>query len=138
MFQKCDLDVSGGGRYDTTARRMVLARYSSESFVEGDYRDVDFHFAFGDGVFGLQLGALGIQQGEKINYTFAVAQAGNVGGALALASLIIQLDEPSLLRMVIRERAFRFFKRAEHGIFVEGESLFRGGARTTHTSACAA
>ena len=38
-----------------------LARNSSKSFVEGYYRDVDFHFAFGDGIFGLQLGALGVE-----------------------------------------------------------------------------
>jgi hypothetical protein len=38
-----------------------LARNSSESFVEGDYGDVDFHFAFGDGIFGLQLRALGVE-----------------------------------------------------------------------------
>jgi len=71
MFQKCDLDVSGGGRYDTQdlggregilwQPHVRLARHSSEGFVEGDDRDVDFHFAFGDGIFGLQLSTLGVE-----------------------------------------------------------------------------
>src|SRR2546421_94794 len=115
-----------------------LARYSSKSLVEGDYSYIDIFFAFGDGIFGLQLGPLSIQQREKINYAFAIAQAGNVCGALALASLIVQFDEPRLLCVVIRQRIFRFFKSPKHGFFIEGQSLFRGSAGTTHASACPA
>jgi hypothetical protein len=81
----------------------MSARYSSQSFVKSNYCNIDIFFAFGDTVFGLQLGPLGIQQGEKINYSFAIAQAGDVGGALALASLVVQFDEPCLLGMVIRQ-----------------------------------
>src|SRR5713101_1527010 len=99
--------------------RLDSARYSAERLIKGDYRHVDIFLAFGDSIFGLQLGPLGIQQREKINYSFAIAQAGNVGGTLALASLIVQFDESCLLCMVTRQRIFRFFQGAEHGFFIE-------------------
>ncbi len=107
---------------------LALARHSPQGLIKGDYRHVNIFLAFRDGIFGLQLRALGIQQREKINYTFAIAQAGDVGGTLALASLIVQFDESCLLCMVIRQRIFRFFKRPEHGLFIEGQRLFGSGA----------
>src|SRR4030088_1775253 len=113
----------------------MLARYSSESLVEGDYRHIDILLALGDGVFGLQLRSLGIQQREKVDYSFAIAQAGDISGALALTSLNVQFDESRLLRMVIRQRIFRFFQRPEYGFFVEGQRLFGSGVRPAHARA---
>ena len=102
----------------------LLARHSAQSFVKRDYRNIDIFFAFGDGILGLQLRPFGIEQLEKIDNTFAIAQAGDIRGALALASLIVQFDEPCLLSMVIRQRTFRFFQRAELGFFLGGHGLF--------------
>src|SRR6202048_2689975 len=113
----------------------MLARYSSESLVEGDYRHIDILLALGDGVFGLQLCSLGIQQGEEVNYSFAIAQAGDLGRTLARTSLIVQFDESRLLRMVIRQRILRFFQGPEYGFFVEGQRLFGSGVRPAHASA---
>src|SRR5258708_23247043 len=104
--------------------RRLLARYSSQSFVKGDYRHIDIFFAFGYRIFGLQLGPLGIQQRKKINHSFAVAQTSDVGGTLALASLIVQFDESCLLCMALRECRFRFLTCSEHGVFIESHRFF--------------
>jgi len=68
------------------AKQVGSTRYAAERLVEGDYCHVDvFLLAFGDGVFGLQLRSLGIQQGEKVNNSFAIAQARDIRGNACLS-----------------------------------------------------
>jgi len=106
----------------------LLVWHSAERLIQRDYRHIDIPFALSDGIFRLKLGALGIEQLEKIDYTFAVAQAGDVRGTFALAGLIIELDQLSLLRVVVRQRIVRLFQRAENCVFIGCQSLFGCGA----------
>jgi len=65
-----------------------LARYSSEGLVQGNHGDIHIFFRFSaTASLGLQLRPFGIEQLEKINHSFAVAQTSDVRGALALARL---------------------------------------------------
>ena len=108
--------------------KALLVWHSAERFIQCDYRHIGVPFALSDGIFRLKLGALGIEQLEKIDYTFAVAQAGDVRGTFALAGLIIELDQLSLLRVVVRQRIVRLFQRAENCVFIGCQSFFGCGA----------
>lgn len=121
-----------------TVKHGELTWNSSESLVKSDYRHIYLLFALSDGVFGLQLRSLSIQQGQEIDYSFAIAQAGDIGGAFALASLIVQFDEDRLLCVVIGQGIFGFFQGAEYGFFIGSERFFGGGAGTADASACSA
>src|SRR6266550_911574 len=115
-------------RGKSQVEKALLVRYSAERLVQRDYRHIYVPFALSDGIFCLKLGALGIEQLEKIDYTFAVAQAGDVRGTFALAGLIIELDQLSLLRVVVRQGIVRLFQRAENSVFIGCQCLFGCGA----------
>ena len=109
-------------------QKTLLVWHSAERLIQRDYRHIDIPFALSDGIFRLKLGALGIEQLEKIDYTFAVAQAGDVRGPFALARLIIELDQLSLLRVIVRQGIVRLFQRAENSVFIGCQCLFGCGA----------
>jgi len=49
----------------------VLPLHASQRLVDGDHAGEDAGFALGDGVFGLELGALGVEEGEEVGDAFA-------------------------------------------------------------------
>lgn len=55
-------DYSGVDRNFAVERSEELARHASQGLVQCDDRDVNVSLGFGNGVLGLELGALGIQQ----------------------------------------------------------------------------
>lgn len=95
-----------------------LAGDAAEGFVEGDDGEVDVLFALGDGVFGLELGAFGVEEIEEVGDAFAVAEAGDVGVAFAFLGLNVEFDEAFLLGAEVGEGVFGFFQRAQDGVFV--------------------
>src|SRR6202158_5025929 len=116
-------------------QQVGLSRHSAERLVKSDYRHIDIFFALRNRVLGLQLRPLGIEQRKKIDYTFAIAQASDIRGALTSASLIIELNESRLLCVVIRQSIFRFFQGAQSRLFIGRQHFFRRGIRDTDMSA---
>ena len=89
-------------------------------------------------VFGLELGALGVEELEEIDDTFFVAEASDIGGAFGLLGFGAELEQSLLLRAIVGESVFSFFERAEDGVVVGGEGFLSVGVGTTNASSGAA
>src|SRR5688572_25502414 len=103
--------------------RMTSLRHSAESLVDGDDAGVDAGFGLRDRVLRLQLGALRVEQRQKVSDALAIAGTGNRRRAPALARLIGKLHEARLLLAIGDQRVFRLLDRAEHRLLITGQRL---------------
>ena len=101
-----------------------LDQHAAEGFVESDDREVDVLFAFGDGVFGLELGAFGVEESQEVGDAFAVAEAGDVGVAFAFAGLKLSLTRRSCCAWKLAKE-FSVSSSARDGVFVRSQWLRR-------------
>jgi hypothetical protein len=88
------------------------------------------------GVARLQLGPLGVEQGQKVGDALSIPRARDIRSAHALARLIHQLDEPLLFLAISCQRALGFFQGAQDDELELREHLARGRLGPSDTRAC--
>src|ERR1700733_11281164 len=85
---------------DGSTRGSVPLRHPPNRPVQPHERREHVRLRLRGAVLGLELRAFGVEEGEEVGDSFAVADAGEACGSRALADLIGELDEALLLLAV--------------------------------------
>src|SRR6185369_7361612 len=73
----------GRGRNRHLSRKWCFLPAAAQRLVDGDQAGGRVRTALREGILGLELGALGVEHGQKVRYSAVIAGTGEAGGGAA-------------------------------------------------------